>query len=76
MLTGFTTRLIDATTLEVEIKKEQSVSQVFALLLQQSIEVLSLRNKANRLEELFVSLVDKTAASDFKAEKTINKVSV
>ncbi len=76
VLTGFTTRLIDATTLEVEIKKEQSVSQVFALLLQQSIEVLSLRNKANRLEELFVSLVDKTAASDFKAEKTINKVSV
>src|SRR5690554_5677748 len=75
-LAGFVTRLEDATTLEIEIQKGQSVSQVFALLLEHKIEVLSLRNKANRLEELFVSLVDKTAASGFKAEKITTEVSV
>jgi len=67
-LSGFTTRLIDANTLEIEVLKGQSISQMFAALKQQGIEVLSLRNKANRLEELFVSLVEKTPASDFKAD--------
>lgn len=75
-LPNFVTRLRDATTLEVEVKKGQNISQVFAALLQQDIEVLSLRNKANRLEELFVSLVEKTAASDFKADKKPEEVSV
>lgn len=75
-LEGFATRLDDATTLEIDIKKGQNISQVFALLLEKNIEVLSLRNKSNRLEELFVSLVDKTAASGFKAEKITTKVSV
>jgi len=76
LLDGFVTRLTDATTLEVEIQRGQNVSQVFALLLKHKIEVLSLRNKANRLEELFVSLVDKTAASGFKAEEITTEVSV
>ncbi|GLR62628.1 ABC transporter ATP-binding protein [Marinospirillum insulare] len=73
---GFRTHLEDATTLEVEIKKGQNISQLFALLFEQKIEVLSLRNKANRLEELFVSLVDKTAASGFKADEITTEVSV
>lgn len=64
----FSCRLSDATTLEVEVRKGQSISQVFASLSAQGIEVLSLRNKANRLEELFVSLVEKTPASGFNAE--------
>lgn len=59
-------RLLDSRTLEVEVRKGQNISQVFAALQQQGIEVLSLRNKANRLEELFVSLVEKTPASGFK----------
>lgn len=68
-LDGFTTRLTDSNTLEVEIMKGQSISQMFAVLKDLDIEVLSLRNKANRLEELFVALVEKTAASDFKADE-------
>lgn len=75
-LEGFITRLEDATTLEIEIQKGQNISQVFALLLEKNIEALSLRNKANRLEELFVSLVDKTAASGFKAEEITTEVRV
>lgn len=67
-LPGFHSRLLDASTLEVEVRKGQSISQVFKALNAQQQEVVSLRNKANRLEELFVSLVEKTAASEFKAE--------
>ncbi|SFX01809.1 ABC transporter ATP-binding protein [Marinospirillum alkaliphilum] len=74
-LDAFVSRLKDDHTLEVEVRKGQSISQVFSALQQQGIEVLSLRNKANRLEELFVSLVEKTAASDFKADQPTAKVS-
>ena len=37
--------------------REQGINSVFSLLSAQGIQVLSMRNKANRLEELFVSLV-------------------
>lgn len=75
-LEGYITRLTDSSTLEVEVKKGQNISQVFTLLQQQAIDVISLRNKANRLEELFVSLVDKTAASGFTADKITTEVGV
>ncbi|MBD1572742.1 ABC transporter ATP-binding protein [Vibrio sp. S17_S38] len=47
----------DPTSLEVEIDKTQGLSKVFEQLTAQGIEVLSMRNKANRLEELFVTIV-------------------
>ena len=50
-------RLIDETTLEVDVQKGH-INQVFIELAQQGINVSSLRNKANRLEELFVCLVN------------------
>jgi ABC-2 type transport system ATP-binding protein len=63
---GFSTRLIDSNTLEIDVTKGQTISQMFVALKAQDIEVLSLRNKVNRLEKMFISLVEKTAASDFK----------
>ena len=56
-LNGFPVNLVDAHSLEVEISQEQSVNEVFELLSQQGIRVNSMRNKANRLEELFINLV-------------------
>ena len=56
-LDGFTSRLIDDHTLEVDVKKAQCLNGVFAQLSEQGIQVLSMRNKSNRLEELFVRLV-------------------
>ena len=56
-LDGFAYRVIDDHTLEVDVKKSQGLNSVFAQLSEQSIEVLSMRNKSNRLEELFVHLV-------------------
>ncbi|WP_372883237.1 ABC transporter ATP-binding protein [Psychromonas sp.] len=55
----FSIAKIDDSTLEIEIKKEQSLNKVFDELTAQGIRVNSLRNKANRLEELFVGLVEK-----------------
>lgn len=46
-------------TLEVEIEKSQSLNELFKKLDAESIQVISMRNKSNRLEELFVSLVEK-----------------
>jgi ABC-2 type transport system ATP-binding protein len=58
--------LKDSKCIEVELKKGQSLNEVFLFLEQQSIDVLSMRNKANRLEELFVSLVEKTQTKEAK----------
>ena len=56
-LDGYQYRLVDTATLEVEVLREQGINSVFTQLSEQGIQVLSMRNKANRLEELFVSLV-------------------
>lgn len=56
-LEGYQYRLVDTSTLEVEVLRGQGVNSVFSQLSAQGIQVLSMRNKANRLEELFVSLV-------------------
>ena len=57
-LDGFDYRFMDDRCLEVDVKKEDSLNKVFALLDEQQIKVLSMRNKANRLKELFVRLVE------------------
>lgn len=53
---GYNATMIDANTLEVEVQREQGLNQLFSQLTQQGIQVLSMRNKANRLEELFVNM--------------------
>ena len=60
---GYEFELIDEHTLEVEVSKEQSLNEVFAKLSEQGIGVLSMRNKVNRLEELFMKLVERKPTS-------------
>ena len=60
-LNAYPCKLIDEHTLEVQIDKAQGMNGLFAELARQGIEVLSLRNKSNRLEELFLTLVDENA---------------
>jgi len=50
---------IDENTIELESAKEDSLNHVFEALSKQNIRVNSLRNKSNRLEELFLELVEK-----------------
>ena len=61
-LTGFDVVLTDEHTLEVEIDKNQSINALFTELTAAGIEIISMRNKANRLEELFVNLVNTSTA--------------
>jgi ABC-2 type transport system ATP-binding protein len=54
---GYATVRVDDHCLEVLVDKDQSLNAVFAELSRRDIEILSLRNKTNRLEEMFVSLL-------------------
>jgi ABC-2 type transport system ATP-binding protein len=60
---GFKTLLADPRTLEIEMSKTQSLNDIFSQLSAQGIAVHSMRNKVNRLEELFMRLVDGNAKS-------------
>lgn len=55
----FTWDWLDDHSLEVQLDKKESVNQLFTELTKLNLEVLSLRNKSNRLEELFLSLTGK-----------------
>ncbi|MBZ9611155.1 ABC transporter ATP-binding protein [Rheinheimera maricola] len=57
-LEGINWRTLDGHSIEVDVEKAQGLNAIFAQLSAQDIKVLSMRNKANRLEELFVSLVE------------------
>ena len=57
-LPGYRVLRTDESTLEVEVNKEQNLNGIFAALSGAGIEVVSMRNKANRLEELFLRLVE------------------
>ncbi|MFG0455582.1 ABC transporter ATP-binding protein [Shewanella mangrovisoli] len=59
-LNGMVCRLTDPHTLEVDVAKDHNLNDVFTQLTAAKVEVLSMRNKSNRLEELFVELVKKT----------------
>ncbi len=63
VIAGYDTRLVDAHTLEVVVSKAQPLNHLFSCLTAQHIDVCSLRNKANRLEEMFVSLLNQHQAA-------------
>ena len=63
-LDGYPAQMVDECTLEVQVGKHQGLTDLFTQLSAQGVEVLSLRNKSNRLEELFVSLVEKNLQGD------------
>jgi len=57
LLANFSTRLIDSSTLEVDIQHTQTLNQLFELLSKNNLQIISLRNKTNRLEEIFVRTI-------------------
>ena len=58
VLSGHRVAQIDEHSFEVDVEKGQSLNAVFAQLTAQGFEIVSMRNKSNRLEELFVSMVN------------------
>jgi len=61
IIAGFATRRADDHTLEVEVERGQHLNQVFTALDAEGIHISSMRNRANRLEEMFVNLVEGAA---------------
>jgi ABC-2 type transport system ATP-binding protein len=57
-LSGYPATLVDPNTLEVEVSRDKSVNDIFLRLTQLGIQVVSMRNKVNRLEEIFMRLVE------------------
>ena len=62
-LAKFNCHKVDDNTIEVELHREDSLNTLFGALSEHNIEVCNMKNKANRLEELFISLVEKSEAS-------------
>jgi ABC-2 type transport system ATP-binding protein len=54
---GFELTLLDSTTLEVSVSRDKGLNHLFGVLAERGIDVLSLRNKQNRLEQLFIDMV-------------------
>jgi len=60
-LLPFNVQLLDASTLEVSIAEKEHMNSLFKSLTENNIHVLSMRNKTNRLEQLFMCLLDKNS---------------
>ena len=57
-LNDFDLKLIDNTTIEVEVDRRNNINELFASLTSKNINVTSMKNKRNRLEELFMNLLN------------------
>jgi ABC-2 type transport system ATP-binding protein len=60
---GVSLSMADTVTLEAEMSREHDLNSLFGALSRAGITVRSMRNKANRLEELFVRLVENGKAA-------------
>ena len=68
-----TVRQRDLSTLEVDLDKSRSLNFLFEVLSKHNIRVMSMRNKTNRLEELFMKLVENNNDSTNQVEKQLEK---
>jgi len=59
-ITGYPIQMEDEQTIAVEVARDQGVNDLFAQFSQQGINVLSMRNKSNRLEELFLKITEES----------------
>lgn len=57
-ITGYKSLFEDELTLAVEVERNQGINEIFKQLTEQGIKVLSMRNKSNRLEELFLKITE------------------
>ncbi|AHF02784.1 ABC transporter ATP-binding protein [Marichromatium gracile] len=63
-LGGFVLQHLDDCTLEVEMNRDHTINGLFEALSRNGIEVISLRNKQNRLERLFLDMVERRPADE------------
>ena len=61
---GYSISLKDQNQIEVEIPKSESLNELFSELSKKNISIISMRNKTNRLEELFLGMVEKNLGQE------------
>jgi len=61
---GYSLQKIDTHTLAVDVAKEKGLNTLFTRLSDHGLTILSLRNKTNRLEELFMDMVNENKTSN------------
>ncbi|WP_168014821.1 ABC transporter ATP-binding protein [Halomonas salinarum] len=66
ILEDFQIEKVDSSQLAVSVKRGQRLNDVFQQLSEQGLTVVSMRNRANRLEEMFVSMVEESNAEAAK----------
>lgn len=73
-LDGYKFRLVDTSTLEVDVFRDQGLNGLFSQFSEQGIQITSMRNKVNRLEELFVGLMNKQHPLSIKQGEPWNTI--
>ena len=63
---GYSISLKDQNQIEVEIPKSESLNELFSELSKKNISIISMRNKTNRLEELFLGMVEKNLGQEIQ----------
>jgi len=63
-------KLVDECTIEAEICRGDSINELFSELSNAGVKILSMRNKTNRLEELFMNLVESSNHSGLAHDGT------
>jgi ABC-2 type transport system ATP-binding protein len=71
VIDGYGVRLIDPQTIEVDVESQRGLNELFGTLSERGLRVVSLRNKANRLEELFMRLVESKEAARLKRQEAV-----
>lgn len=64
ILPKYILRLRDRTTLEVDVARGQDMNDLFVTLTHSNVRIRSMRNKSNRLEELFLSRVNRQPVAE------------
>ncbi len=71
LLAGFETALVEDCELEVTVDLDNDLNKLFARLSELGIGIVSLRNKTNRLEELFMKIVEKKQGNSQEAAGSV-----
>ena len=61
---GYSLKQISSTVIEVGVPKNNHLNELFAKLSAASIQVMSMKNKSNRLEQLFIDLIENKTQKD------------
>lgn len=64
LLNGIAYHQVDANTIEVELHRQEGLNGLFSELTKRGIKVGSMKNKVNRLEELFLTLVERPESAE------------